>query len=96
VVDKVVVSDRPFSAENIVFEAFVVMGELKQCLFAMLAWRKNKVETHPIYILPSFSTHSQETTRKRNTRSYIFPSLTQRLYKSQFLQKLSCQKPYCE
>ena len=51
----------------------------------MLAWRKRKLETILLYTFP-FLQESNEAS--------LFPPSKQRVHKSQFLQKLSCQKPY--
>ena len=57
---------------------------------ALLAWRTQKVKTSPSFILSSFSTlfSSKKAMHRKKKQS------KQRLHKSQFLQKLSCQKPY--
>ena len=39
------VSDTPVSAENVVYEAFVVMGEMGKCSSALHSWRKGKVQS---------------------------------------------------
>ena len=80
-------------AESIFNEAFVVMGQLKWGLSALLAWINGKVKTSPSVILPSSSTLSIFSIYKQFT---LFPPSKPRLHKSQFLQKLSCQNPYCD
>ena len=86
------VSDSPVSAENIIYEDFVLMGELRWSFSALLQWRKKsgkKSIFHPFsfVILPlSF----REALNRSTTQ---FPQSKQRLPKLRFLQKLGCQKP---
>ena len=70
------------------------MVELRWSFYALLAWRKGKVETSPFFILPSFSTHSLSSRKAMKRSTTLSPLSKQRLHKSQFLQKLSCQKPH--
>ena len=46
------------SPENVIYEAFVVMGELSWGFSALLAWRKGKVKTSQFFKLSSLFTHS--------------------------------------
>ena len=82
------------SAENVIYEAFVVMVELRWGFSALLAWRKGKVGTRKVFILPSFSTFSLLSRKAMQGSNNLFPPSKQRLRKSQFLLKLSCQKQY--
>ena len=70
------------------------MAELRWHFSALLSWRKRKVETCPFYIISSFSTHSLSSRKAMKRSTSLFPPSKQRVHKSQFLQKLSCQKPY--
>ena len=88
------VSDSPVSAENVIYEAFVVMGELGWAYSAFHAWKKGKVETCPFFIFPSFSTHSLSTWKSMKRSTTLLPPSKRRLNKSQFLPKLSSQKPH--
>ena len=45
------VSDGPFSAENVIHEDFVLIGELRLSFSALLQGRKRNVETSPFFIL---------------------------------------------
>ena len=49
------VSDSPVSAENVIYEAFVLMGELRWTFSYLLQqWRKIKVQISPLVILLVF------------------------------------------
>ena len=52
------VSDSPLSAENVIYEAFVVMVEIRCSFSLMLAWRKGKVDTSSSVIIAIFSIFS--------------------------------------
>jgi hypothetical protein len=48
------VSDSPVSAEKIIYEAFVLIGELRWSFSSLLQWRRKKVKTSPCIILLAF------------------------------------------
>ena len=88
------VSDSPVSAEIAIYEAFVVMGETRWGSSALLARRKGTIEIIPSSSLQAFL-HIPFLPRKAmKITATLFPQSQQRLNKSQFVQKLSCQKPY--
>ena len=88
------VSDSPVSAEKEVYEAFVEFGGGMRFLYIAYMEKKKKVETSPFFILPIFSTFP--CLQESNAVNHHFSLSKQWLPKSQFLQKLSCQKPYWE
>ena len=85
------VSDSPVSAETVIYEAFVLIGEIGYCLSLLISWSNGNVwrlefcrkDLSPLFL---FSMQSMQ----RNTTSVL--PLQQRLHKLHFLQKLGCQK----
>ena len=61
------------------------------CIVCM---KKERVETYPFFILPSFFTFSLSSRKAMQRSTTLFLPSRQRLHKSQFLQKVSCQKLY--
>ena len=45
------ICQNPISAEKVIYEAFVLIGELRWSFSALPQWRKGKVETSPFFIL---------------------------------------------
>ena len=52
------------------------------------------METCPFFVLSRFSTNSLSSRKSLKRSTTLFPPSKQMLHKSQFLQKLTCQKPY--
>ena len=48
------VSDSPVSAENVIYEVFVLMGELTKLKFLFFASMEKKVKTNLLFILLAF------------------------------------------
>ena len=61
---------------------------------ALLALRKGKVETCFFFIILSHSTYSLSSRKSLKRSTNLFSPSKQRIYKLQFLQNLSCQKPF--
>ena len=74
------VSDISVSAENIIYEAFVVIGVLRWSFSSMLAWRKKRVDKSPSFIFKIFS---RNTTKRSPT---LFPH-----HNKGFINYVSCR-----
>ena len=74
------VSDISVSAENIIYEAFVVIGVLRWSFSSMLAWRKKRVDKSPSFIFKIFS---RNTTKRSPT---LFPH-----HNKCFINYVSCR-----
>ena len=55
------------------YEACVVIGKMGWGFFALLAWRKGKVETSPFFLLPIASIHSLSSRKAKKISTTIFP-----------------------
>ena len=75
----------PFSAENGIYEAFVVIGDLRWSFSTMLLWRKEKVETSPSSIQSSLHIPFPPGTQQREAPPY-FPH-----HNKGFINYVSCR-----
>ena len=69
-------------------------GRNKVGFLCIVCMEKGRVDTSSLFILSSNSTHSLSYRKAMKRSTTLFPTSKQRLHKSQFLQKLSCQTPY--